>query len=405
MANSRYRDPKTFGKKTLVLVMVATIGASAIMVNDIAITPAADFMFGAYGDATNFILSGPSLLMIPAALVTGVLLKHFSKKTIFVIGALLFTIGGLSCSFVLDSALFVCAMRAIIGLSVGMVASCCTALIAESFIDENKRGTMMGLWNAGMAVLGMVIGLAAAALVDESWQSVFKLYWMAVPILIVIVFCVPRTAPEKHAVPEQAEAAVSGEEGKMPWGRLLGNMAVYFVSMVILCGFYFLNAVYGADAGIGTASLAGIAATCINVGTLIGCLAFGLIYAKTKRFVLFEYFVLLAISYLLLAFAPSAATCLVAAVLLGVGNALGMSYFQTRVTVIVPPNQVSLALSVSMATLGIAQFCSTYFATFVMGVFPGGTMLTFSMASAAILVVGAVAAAVFSFVHKSRVDA
>ena len=189
MANSRYRDPKTFGKKTLVLVMVATIVASAIMVNDIAITPAADFMFGAYGDATNFILSGPSLLMIPAALVTGVLLKHFSKKTIFVIGALLFTIGGLSCSFVLDSALFVCAMRAIIGLSVGMVASCCTALIAESFIDENKRGTMMGLWNAGMAVLGMVIGLAAAALVDESWQSVFKLYWMAVPILIVIVFC------------------------------------------------------------------------------------------------------------------------------------------------------------------------------------------------------------------------
>ena len=57
MANSRYRDPKTFGKKTLVLVMVATIVASAIMVNDIAITPAADFMFGAYGDATNFILS------------------------------------------------------------------------------------------------------------------------------------------------------------------------------------------------------------------------------------------------------------------------------------------------------------------------------------------------------------
>ena len=223
MANSRYRDPKTFGKKTLVLVMVATIVASAIMVNDIAITPAADFMFGAYGDATNFILSGPSLLMIPAALVTGVLLKHFSKKTIFVIGALLFTIGGLSCSFVLDSALFVCAMRAIIGLSVGMVASCRTALIAESFIDENKRGTMMGLWNAGMAVLGMVIGLAAAALVDESWQSVFKLYWMAVPILIVIVFCVPRTAPRETCGSRAGGSRRFGRRGKDALGQAFGQ--------------------------------------------------------------------------------------------------------------------------------------------------------------------------------------
>ena len=382
--------------------MIATIAASSIMINDIAITPAADFMFAEYGNATNFILSGPSLLMIPAALITGVVLKHFSKKTVFIVGALLFAIGGVGCSFVLDSAAFVCAMRAIVGLSVGIVATCCTSLIAEAFIDENKRGTMMGIWNAGMAIIGMVIGLAAAALVDDSWQSVFKMYWMAVPILVILIAFVPRTAPEKYAIIETGDEEATAEAGKMPWAKLLGSMALYFISMVILCGFYFLNAVYVADTGIGSASLAGITATCINMGTLIGCLAFGIIYAKTKRFVLLEYFALMAVSYLLLAFVHSPATCLIAAVLLGLGNALGMSYFQTYVTVIVPPNQTSLALSISMATLGIAQFCSTYFATFVMGVMPEGNMLTFAMASAAIMSIGTIAVAVFSFARRKK---
>lgn len=407
-SETRYKDPRLLSKSSKILIMVATIAATTLAVNEMIITPAAAFMYEEYGDITSFILSGPSLLLVVSALLTGVLLRHFSKKTIIVAGAILFVVGGLGCRTLLDSVMLVCAMRCVIGFSVGMVITCCTAIIAEVFLEENVRGTMMGIWNAGMGVAGILLSVTASAFVQKSWQSCFDLYWVSIPILILLVLFIPRTAPDKYKVAEEDPRCEEGNNEPIPKSRfswkaiLLGNMAVFFVIMLVKCGFYFLNAVYIEDTGIGDASLAGLAGAFINAGSLIGCLVFGVIYARTKKFVVLEIFALLAIGYVLLAFVPSAATCLAASIILGLGNALGMSYFETYATVIVPPSQVSLAAGVANATLGVAQFLATYFAYFVMGLFPSGDMITYSFAATLIATVGIVSCIAFLMLKKAK---
>lgn len=403
----KYRDPRTLSKCSLVLIMVATIFATVTAINDLAITPAADYMYGEYGSLTSFILSGPSLFIVFSSLATGLLLTRFSKKTVIVAGGVLFAVGGIASALLLHSSMAVCIARSLVGIATGMVITCCTAIIAEVFQNENKRGFMMGVWNAGMGLAGITVSFAAAALVSVSWQDCFKIYWIAIPLLLVLILFIPRTAPDSKKSEEgestrdtQEALGSSGRSSRFSWQILLaGNMVVFFVAMLVKCGFYFLNAVYIADAGIGTASLAGIAGACINIGSLVGCLAFGFIYAKAKRYIVLAIFSLMTIAYGLLAFVPAVPTCLAASLFLGFGNALAMTYFQTHVSVFVPPAQTSLALGITNATMGAGQFIAPYFAYFVMDLI-GGNMVSYSAVATVISVAGMAGGLVFLLIRK-----
>ncbi len=54
---------------------------------------------------------------------------------------------------------YVLVMRILVGISMGFVNAAAMALIAEVYVDEDKRGTIMGIFNATMAGTGAVISL------------------------------------------------------------------------------------------------------------------------------------------------------------------------------------------------------------------------------------------------------
>lgn len=396
----KYRNPADFKKGTLVLLMIGTILATFGLINDLIVTPAANAFIECYGiGAANYVLSGPSLIMIVAAPITGILMRYLSNKTILCTGFGFITVGGCLLSVLYDSAVAAIILRTIIGLGMGTISTTCVSLIAEAFVDDNARGSMMGIWNAGMAVIGMVLGAVSGMFAADTWYTVFKLYWVAVPILIVLLFAIPRTAPEKEQVDEGADASLNGP---MPWKRVVLWNLLYFVFCMVLNAFYYQNAVYVLETQIGTEALAGIVGSCISGGTLVSCLIFGPLYAKTKNYLVFESFILMLVAYALFAFIPSATCCLVGAAILGLANGLILSHLPSILTEIVPPNQTSFCLSLNMATLGISQFCSTYFATFIASLSPAGSFMLFCQVAFGISLVGTALSLVYGIAKSKK---
>lgn len=102
---------------------------------------------------------------------------------------------------------YVLAMRILVGISMGFVNAAAMALIAEVYVDEDKRGTIMGIFNATMAGTGAVISLIAGVFAVRSWNEVFKVYWIAVPVIVMMFIFLPHDAPEGSQTEEDRAKA------------------------------------------------------------------------------------------------------------------------------------------------------------------------------------------------------
>ena len=98
----------------------------------------------------NFILSDPALIGIFVAPIVGKLMAIMRKKTLLIIGVVIFTIGAVF-GIAIENAVYMAVMRAIVGVAVGIVAPVCMAIMADIFHDEKQLGSMIGIWNAGMS--------------------------------------------------------------------------------------------------------------------------------------------------------------------------------------------------------------------------------------------------------------
>lgn len=348
-------------KGKMAIFLAALFLTNVAIMADMVIIPAADGLFKTFQNVTavNFVLSGPALICVFSDLPCGKLMQYMSKKTLLVIGFALFTVSSIL-GGAIESLPYIIAMRCLVGVSIGIVNATAMALIAEMFVEEKKRSTIMGVYNAAMAGTGAVIGLIAGYFAVESWRAVFKVYWVSVPILVLVLLFVPRTSAEGSASGQDANSS-SGDKSYI-W-RLAALCLSQIAYNVIYCVVYYQIAVYVGETGIGNESVAGILSSLGTVGSCIACMAFGFTYSKLKRSAITAGYVLLTLCYVLLFFAPNVAVAGIACTLMGASYGHGFSYFFMRCTVIVPVEKTSSTISIVTAMGGLGMFLSTYATT------------------------------------------
>ena len=106
----------------------------------------------------------------------------------------------------------------------GFVNTAAVALLAEVFIDEKLRGMYMGIFNAAMAGVGAVMSYCAGILAIRSWESVYKIYWASVPILILFILFLPKT----DSVAESNDTAAEAKHEK-----LSGHYWIFVISLFV----------------------------------------------------------------------------------------------------------------------------------------------------------------------------
>ncbi|MGJ9385314.1 MFS transporter [Salipaludibacillus sp. CF4.18] len=339
---------KVLLKMAILSVSLLTVMAGA------AISPALGDIALAFPDVSEttikFILTLPSVMIIPFIFISSHLTRRFSKKHILFAGMFFYLIGGLGGGFASSIELLLLC-RAILGIGVGLLMPISTALVAD-FFDGEERTTTMGQVSAANNLGGVALFLMSGFLAAISWRMAFSVYSLVIVAAIIVFFYLPTTKPEKDT-PGMTRAP-------LPKKLYAYGAAMFF----IVLAFYSIPtnmALFIQEEGIGNSQSAGMV---ISIATAAGFFA-GIFLGKVKR--LFKtYFVAIQLLLMGSGFFIIAVSNHLVLIGLGVGF-MGFGFGSILPTVFdqvsrqVPKSQTVQAMAIVTSMLFFGQFSSPIF--------------------------------------------
>ena len=341
-------------------LMKATILlANFAVMADLVIIPAAGSIFAEYQNAgdslRSMFLTGPFLFCILGSLFSGFLGRYLSKKTLLISSYLIFIAAAYGGALIPDI-YYMVIMRQIVGFAYGIILAANMGLIAEVFSDEKERSTMMGFSTAATSVWGIILAVISGYLAVINWHLSYQVYLAAVPIVVMIFFFIPKTAPER------VYSADNSEEKKMRFP--FSVFIPVFIAFLFLNIFYnilqYYIAFYLEEVNVGDASTAGIMSSLMTAGGFVFSVTFSLIYMRMKRATPIIFFFLMAATYIVLSFPSNVVIIGAACFFCGAAYGLGISYYYMHTSVIVPPGLISAAMGIIGAAMSLGGFLSSY---------------------------------------------
>lgn len=282
----------------------------------------------------------PSLSALLTTLLTGSLAQHFARKKLALAGLSLVALGGLCPLAWHTSVTALLASALIMGLGIGMILTLIPMLISSYFQGED-RAAVMGQSTA-MNSLGLIIMLLLGShLGAGQWEHTYLAFLLVVPIMLVVVFCLPKDSVVKVA----AGKAESG-------GLLTGFSGLVYLIAGLAFVMSFVYTVYPTNLALvvemkalGSTEMTGL----INaLGTAGGLVAgFGLRYINrvVKDKAVGIGFLALAGTFLLSAMAQGLPLMLAGAVLSGLAMAMVMATLPYYVSLLVNPWEMPVAMA------------------------------------------------------------
>src|SRR5699024_131844 len=148
----------------------------------------------------KLILTAPSIMIIPFSFLSSYLTTKITKRTVIMIGLVIYLIGGIVPQF-LNTIEALLALRLLLGAGVGLIMPLSMSLINDYFTGT-ERTKMMGYISAFSNFGGIVTMLLAGWLATFGWRTPFNVYFMGLFIFIMIFFFLPKgevQKPRQHA--------------------------------------------------------------------------------------------------------------------------------------------------------------------------------------------------------------
>ncbi|MCI1664535.1 MAG: MFS transporter [Bifidobacterium crudilactis] len=144
----------------------------------------------------ELLTTAPTCAMIVMIIVSGLLAKSVSDRTLVVTGISIATVFGIIPFFLTNNFWLIMASRIGLGIGLGLINSLAVSLIGKYFSGE-ERATLMGFRSAFVALGQATLTLIAGFLLNFGWHGPFLLYILAIPVLILFVVFVPKEPVER----------------------------------------------------------------------------------------------------------------------------------------------------------------------------------------------------------------
>lgn len=344
------------------LVQITSLCIALMMYTTSVTTPALSAIAEAVGvdyEAIKLVSSLPSLMLVFFSLVGGWLTTKLSIKKCTIISLILMAVGGLP-GFI-GGYEFIIASRIFFGAGYGMVFVLASAVITDLF-EGSTKDRMMG-WKSGVGALaGVVFQTLGGILVAYNWRYVFACIFLCVPVLLLVLFCLPDTG---------VQAAKGPSTGKFT-SQLWITVLVGFLLNVFQFAYMQNMTLVILD----PANPIGTALDAANILSMFTALSFvaGLVYfvfSKTVgRFTPAIAVLLVGIGFLVALFAQSLPMFFVASAIFG----LGFGFTNPSLTLVAAggvthPSKTPRAISIYVCATGLGQFLCTYILNFLVGIF------------------------------------
>jgi predicted MFS family arabinose efflux permease len=371
------------------------------MVASVLLVPILANIADAFPDAgpwLNQLLSLPSLLMIPTIIITGKLADYVSKKTLLMIGTILFIAGGFGGVFA-NNIMDLVWTRALLGIGAGMVYPMAPAMIAYLYQGQ-ERAQLLGWTNACGSVFSFALAIGAGYAALFNWKYAFYFYLIFVLVLIMQWATLPNFPPEKKD-DKIAQTKVQGNPheklGYRVWLTSIDMIVYMTMSMVLL---YKLS-LFIVSGHIGTSVDVGLATSIQTVVSFLISLVFVQVLKGLKRFTAVLGLACMALGYFFFSIAHSFSLVVVAAICLGLSLGIMFPYLMNRVSTVAPNSKKTFAISFLSMSIYIGQYLSAFFTQFADWVSHGSIRGTFTFV-AAMLAICVIIAIIYIFATQSR---
>lgn len=337
---------------------------------------------------TRLLITAPSLTVAIIAPFAGFLVDRVGRKSMLITGAALFGLAG-SAGLWAPTLPILLVTRLILGVSVAMLMTAMTALVAQYFHGA-ERGKFMGLQMTFINFGGLIFIAVAGQLANHSSFYPFALYLAGLLYLPILYFCLDE--PKDHSHEDGSHPTAQGQEG---WQVVLGLglllMALTFAT------FYLLPtqiAFYLRMLGHTDPSTAAMMMVCVTFAAGTIAMVYPLLRRRLGRGgVLGAGFALLAAGFLLMSYVQLVPMISVASLLVGMGPGLIVPTLLNSTLDAVPMRHHGMASGALTFSLFIGQFISPILTQPLLSM--GGYHLAFMVFAVAALVGALLAVAIF----------
>ena len=266
----------------------------------------------------QFIVSLPALFIIVTNLCFPFLCRIMKTKSIAIIGLALYIVSGTGAFFLEDiSAILI--LRALLGVSVGMIMPLSTGLLSYYFPPEDQS-RLMGLCAAMNQIGGVIATLIAGVLAKVGWNYAFLVYSMGLFVLILVLLFLP--GERLHS-----------PKGSGGFFRNLKRFYPSVLGMLLLMICFFIFPTNFSAICVKTTSLDPIAVTIIMVALDVVAALVGVVFGGMMRLfrLSVKYFspAFYLLGYLCLAISQSISSLLAGCLFIGIANGIGVPYLNT----------------------------------------------------------------------------
>lgn len=312
----------------------------------------------------QFIVSLPALFIIVTNLCFPLLCRVAKTKSIAVAGLVLYIVSGTGAFFLEDiSAILV--LRALLGVSVGMIMPLSTGLLSYYFPPEDQS-RLMGLCAAMNQAGGVIATLIAGVLAKVGWNYAFLVYSMGLFVLVLVLLFLPN---ERLDAPKGS-------------GGFIHNLKRFYPSvlgMLLLMICFFIFPTNFSAVCVKTTNLDPIAVTVIMVALDVVAALVGVVFGGMMRLfrLSVKYFapIFFLLGYLCFATSPSLPSLLAGCLFIGIANGIGVPYLNTIASIKAGQDAATTVMPLLSAALYAGQFLSPLVATPLAAKFFPGNVL------------------------------
>ena len=180
-------------------IIIAIICISFLQGMQHSVTPILGSIQAAFPDVSvsliQLLVTGPSLLAMAVALLSGFLVTKVSKKKLLLFAALVALVTGFL-PFVKESFALLFACRLIYGITLGLAMSLNGVVVAE-FFQGDERVQVMGIQAAAVGAGMMIINAGAGALGKVDYHTSYWINLIALVAFLLLFLCLPDTGRVK----------------------------------------------------------------------------------------------------------------------------------------------------------------------------------------------------------------
>ncbi|BAI74430.1 major facilitator superfamily MFS-1 (plasmid) [Azospirillum sp. B510] len=184
---------------------VILLGSSLTIVGAVMVAPVLPKIGAEFGPVTPqadalvpLVVAGPALAIALFAPVAGWLADHVGRKSMLMLGTLLYALFGALPSQ-LDDLSLILLSRLVFGCAEAMVMTCCTTLVGD-YWSGTERSRYIGRQVVTIGVVGSLFFVIGGAAGESSWRAPFLLYLLPLLLLpaMALVLWEPVRASRSH---------------------------------------------------------------------------------------------------------------------------------------------------------------------------------------------------------------